>query len=119
MCAPRVLIVDSSDESREVLSTLLELRGAETVESERAEQAAQLADRHQPDLIVFDADSDGSKRHEATRRLGAAAEVAETPIIVLGSVHRRDESLPTGQFVPKPYHYGPLIRRIEDLLASA
>ena len=62
--SPRVLIVDRSRESREVLRTLLERRGATTIEADRPEQAVQLADSLRPDLIVLDAESD----HSATRR---------------------------------------------------
>ena len=30
-----------------------------------------------------------------------------------------DEPPPEGEFVRKPYHYGPLIRKIEELLARS
>ena len=35
-----------------------------------------------------------------------------------GDVAARSDLLPPGEFVRKPYHYGPLIRKIEELLAS-
>jgi CheY-like chemotaxis protein len=115
---PRVMIVDSSEESRAVLRTLVERQGAEAVEVGRADLAAELVRQHRPDIIVFDAESDNSAAQEATRRLGITAENQDTPIIVLGTVCRRSLQLPTGQFVPKPYHYGPLVRKIEGLLAG-
>jgi DNA-binding response OmpR family regulator len=113
------LIVDESAESREILRTLLELRGVTTFEAPRPEQAIKLAEDHHPDLIVFDADSDQSAGSEATGELGAAASQNHTPIVVLGTVRRFRERLSTGQFVAKPYHYGPLIGRIEELLAAS
>ena len=116
--SPRVLIVDESDESREVLSELLERRGAVAVGTDRADKAAELTREHHPDIIVFDAETDHSDCYDASRRLAAVARSHETPVIVLGSVRRGNSGLPSGQFVAKPYHYGPLLRKIEGLLAA-
>ncbi len=115
---PRVLIVDRSAESREVLRTLLERRGAATLEADRPERAMQLADRFQPDLIVLDADSDPSAG-VATDNLRHLAGRTATPIVILGTLRREPGHLPPGQIVAKPYHYGPLLRKIDDLLAAA
>ena len=116
---PRVLIVDESDESRAVLSELLERRGAIAFQSDQVEEAAKLAELNQPDLIVFDAESDHSDSREPTHRLVAAANSNDTPLIVLGSVRRDKIGVPGEQYVAKPYHYGPLIRTIEDSLAAS
>lgn len=116
---PQVLIVDQSAESREILRTLLERHGAATIEARRPDQAAHLADLHRPDLIVFDAESDLSERGSAGEHLGAVAGRTDTPIVILGTAGRAQDCFPSGQFVSKPYHYGSLIRRIEELLAAA
>ena len=115
--ARRVLVVDESEESRQVLCALLARNGAEPLEAEQAEQAADLTCRFQPDVIVFDAESDHTARHEATERLGSVAGIYDIPLSLLGTTprHTRDVAC---QFVHKPYHYGPLIRRIEQLLAG-
>jgi CheY-like chemotaxis protein len=116
--SPRVLIVDRSSESREVLRTILELRGASTLETDEPKLACRLAEKFRPDLIVLDADSDLTGRQEATQDLREAAGRTDTPIVILGTLNRAD-TLPEGQFLAKPYHYGTLIRRIDDLLAAA
>lgn len=117
--SPRVLIVDRSPESREVLRTILELRGASTLETDEPEQACRLAEEYHPDLIVLDVDSDlGSARH-ATEELRETAGRTDTPIVILGTLRRCCGELPAGQILAKPYHYGALIRRIDDLLAAA
>jgi chemotaxis response regulator CheB len=115
---PRVLIVDRSAESRDVLRTLLERRGAATLEADRPERAIPLAHRFRPDLIVLDADSDRSAG-AATDNLREIASRTATPIVILGTLRRPNGELPPGQIVAKPYHYGPLIRKIDDLLAAA
>jgi DNA-binding response OmpR family regulator len=113
-----VLIVDESAESQQVLGEMLIRRGAVAVEARRAEQAADLTRQHRPNLIVFDTESDHSDSQEATRKLVDAATRTATPVLFLGSVGRHQALAAGGQIVAKPYHYGQLLRRIDDLLAA-
>ena len=53
-----VLIVDRSEETREVLQTVLERRGVRTLAAGRAEMGLELARRHHPDLVVLDLEID-------------------------------------------------------------
>jgi len=69
-------------------------------------------------IIVLDIDSDRTADHVASRRLGASAVRTATPIVLLGALKQRTGWTSGGEFVSKPYHYAPLIRRIEALLAS-
>jgi DNA-binding response OmpR family regulator len=117
--APRILIVDESAESREVLRTLLERRGATTIESPRPDQAVELTARYRPHLIVLDAESDHTPTGSALSDLRAAASRTDTPIVILGTVRQPDRTGSDGQIVAKPYHYGQLLRKIESLLAAA
>lgn len=117
--APRVLIVDESADSREVLSMLLQRHGATTLEARRPQQAIELTDDEHVDLIVFDAESDRTDAGHGIDDLKAAASRKGTPIVILGTVRNAKKQPPSGQFVPKPYHYGQLIHKIEDLLAAA
>jgi len=117
--SPRVLIVDASRESREVLRMLLELRGATAIEAVDPAQALQLTHTARPDLILLDADSDLTSTGEPTNDLREAASRNHTPIVILGKLRQLHGELETGQIVTKPYHYGPLIRKIDRLLAAA
>ena len=117
--AARVLIVDRSRESRDLLGSLLARQGAEVLEARGAERGAQLAAEKRPDLIVVDAEASAAGREdEAAARLAAAAARNACPIVVLGTY--RSSATPFGaeQFVAKPYHYRTLIRRIEELLGD-
>jgi len=114
----QVLIVDESDESRDILRTLLARGGADTLEATRPDQAAELIDRQRPDLILFDADCDHSSCGGPTESLKAAANRNHTPIVFLGTVGNRQKKATSTQIISKPYHYGPLIRKIEELLAA-
>ena len=116
--ASRVLIVDRTPETRAVLRALVERVGAEAVEANRPEQAIALAKDQTPDLIVLDTDSDRTRDHAPTRDLGAAAGLTDTPIVVLGALDRENLCSKSGEVVAKPYHYAPLVRKIEALLAA-
>jgi len=115
----RVLIVDRSRESRDLLSALLERRGAEVLEARGAERGAQIADSQKPDLIVVDAEAaHGPSGGGSAGKLAAAAARNACPIVVLGTFRRSASPFGAEQFVAKPYHYGALIRRIEELLGG-
>jgi DNA-binding response OmpR family regulator len=113
-----VLVVDQSEETREVLQTALERRGVRTLTAGRAEKGLELARRHRPDLVVLDLEIDdmpaeGFCPSDAAK---TPAPEREPQLILLGSLRRQGKQLPGGEFVAKPYHYGLLIRKIEELL---
>jgi CheY-like chemotaxis protein len=113
------MIVDDSPESRDVLSTALARRGATTPEAQRPEEAVRLAKLHKPDLIVLDTDSDQSAGGRRTSELRAAAQLSHTPIDILGTLCPLAGGNSAGEIFAKPYHYAPLIRKIEELLGAA
>ena len=114
-----VLIVDHSEETREVLQTALERRGMRIFAAGRAGAGMELARRHRPDLIVLDLELDDSSPEEISAPFAEQSLTDHSPLVLLGS-ERRDRPRPShGEFVAKPYHYGPLIRRIEELLDTA
>lgn len=113
-----ILIVDASTESREILRTLLQREGAETIEATGAGRASELVRDRQPHVIVYDTENELRPSAKAKADLGQAATRSDIPIVVLGTTKRHASPLPTGQFVSKPYHYAPLIRRIEELLGD-
>jgi hypothetical protein len=67
-------------------------------------------------LIVLDLEVDGSPPEELCDSFTTEARLRETPMVILGSLRRNGQGLPPGEFVSKPYHFGPLIRKIEELL---
>jgi len=112
-----VLIVDASEETREVLRTALERRGLRILAASRVGRGLELARLHRPDLIVLDLEMEGSSPEETHARFSQGSLEYGTPLVMLGSCRRfADDS--GGEFVSKPYHYGPLIRRIEEILGA-
>lgn len=115
----RVLVVDRSRESRELLAALVERLGVEVHVAHDADSAAAAARTSPPDLVL--ADLDTPQRHSAAAgrahaRLSAAAAVSGAPIVILGTLPRGATPSPDAQYVAKPYQYGQLIRKIEGIL---
>ena len=112
-----VLIVDASDETRVVLQTALERRGLRTLAASQAEQGLALARQHHPDLIVLDLEIDSCGPDEVAAPFAEQSRTDHASLVFLGSV-RRQQPRPPGEYVAKPYHYAPLIRRIEEILSA-
>lgn len=111
-----VLIVDSQEETQEVLRTALERQGVRILAASRNEQGLALAREHQPDLIVLDLEVDDAQTESVHGGFAAASAEHDTPVVMLGNARRRPRGVPPGRFMSKPYHYAPLIRKIEELL---
>jgi len=110
-----VLIVDASDETRVVLQTALEHRGLRTMAASQAKHGLALAQQHHPDLIVLDLEIDPGGPDDVAAPFAEQSRSDHGALVLLGSVRRRHPHS-QGEFVAKPYHYGPLIRRIEEIL---
>lgn len=116
-----VLIVDRSDDAREVLRTALERLGMSILEARGADEGLELARHHHPNLIVLDLEADSESNNEVFGRFANESCDSEQALLVLGTAHRQsiysDRSSLDNRFIAKPYHYRALVRKIEDLLA--
>lgn len=112
-----VLIVDESADSREVLRTVLEQRGMKILEASQPDEGLNLARRHRPDLIVLDLELESSPPEYPSELAAQASH--HTPLVLLGSARRQVGGRHVGEFMSKPYHYAPLVRRIEQLLDAS
>ena len=113
-----VLIVDRSEETREVLQTALERRGLRTFSAGAKKRGLELARAHQPDLIVLDLELENSTPEEIFTPFAQQAQISPPQMVFLGTFRRKGQSFFRGEFAAKPYHYGPLARRIEELLGA-
>lgn len=113
-----VLVVDPLDETHEVLRAALAEQGVDVVGARNSTDGLALARQCSPSLIVLDLENDGSSS-VVTGRLVAESAARSTPLLVLGTAKRDGNRLAGCPFFSKPYHYAPLIRKIEELLGDA
>ncbi len=114
----RVLVVDRSKETHEVLETALARRGVRTYYARRVQRGLELAEQVQPDLIVLDLELENADPEAIHTPFAARSRQNETPLVVLGGARRPQGTSSLGEFIRKPYDYGPLVRKIEELLVG-
>jgi PAS domain S-box-containing protein len=84
-----ILVVDDQQDSREILATLLEQRGARVVQSESAESALQVMQQQRIHLLVADIAMPRIDGYELIRRLRATGD--QTPAIAVTAFARSDD----------------------------
>ncbi len=120
--AQSVLIVDQSEESRDVIRTILEPRGINVLEAKAAGSGLRLLREQHPNVVVLDLELADYESDEIQVAFEDESRRNATSLVMLGKVTRVDGSQPQAtatnapHVIPKPYHYGPLIRTIEQLL---
>jgi CheY-like chemotaxis protein len=78
----RILFVDDNVETQKLVNTVLARQSFEVISAYTGEQALQLAQREQPDLILMDLLMPGMDGLEVIRRLRGIGNTAHIPIII-------------------------------------
>lgn len=118
-----VLIAEDDNDNRFIMKTLLELRGYHVVEAADGQQAINLAESEQPDLILMDLRMPQLNGLSATRYLRQHPEpiLRNVPIIALSAFdpsQHRAVALAAGcnDYILKPINYDRLEQLIESFL---
>jgi CheY-like chemotaxis protein len=120
--APRILIVDDFDDSREMMAEFLRISGFSVLEASDGKEAVDRATSELPDVVVMDLTLPVMDGWEATRRLKANARTSHIPVVALtghSSTHG-DEALAAGcvALLTKPCMPDVLEAKLRELLAS-
>src|ERR1700753_1353481 len=78
---PLVLVADDHEDTRLLLSTILDLRGCAVIEAVDGEEAVRLAQSAGPDLILMDASLPRVDGITATRRIRRMWQTGRVPIV--------------------------------------
>lgn len=112
-----VLIVDASADTRDVLRTALTRRGVATYAARGPREGLDLLLRCRPAVVILDLDLPTPDAGAHTMWEDALAQ-QPTELVVLSDPPA--VPLPrTHHLIRKPYHYAPLIRKIEQLIEHA
>jgi two-component system, cell cycle response regulator DivK len=119
----RLLYVEDNEMNRDMLSRRLRRRGFEVLMAADGEQGVAMATAERPDLILMDMSLPVLDGWEATRRLKAAPDTEQIPVIGL-TAHAmatdRDKCLAAGcdDYDTKPVELPRLLEKIERLLGA-
>jgi len=122
---PRILIVDDEPDNRQVLRTLLSLKGGYEVDqaADGEEALSRVADAI-PHLILLDVMMPGIDGFTVCRRIKAEARTRDIPVILLtakGDVRSKIKGLEAGadDYITKPFHPDEVLARVRSLLTIA
>ena len=118
-----ILLVEDFDDTRLMMKLWLQKKGYRVIEAEDGEQAVDLAQREQPDLIIMDMMMPGLGGLDATRQIREYQSLRQTPIVAVsayGADEYRARALDAGcnEYVPTPFEPEALSQLIERLLAA-
>jgi len=117
----RILLVEDNEMNRDVISRRLISKGFEVTMAVDGEEAISKGHSEKPNLILMDLGLPKIDGWEATRRLKAAVETSQIPIIALSGYAMEDDrekALAAGcdEFCAKPVDFNRLSLMIEALL---
>ena len=119
----KILYVEDNEDNIYMLSNRLSRKGFKVIVATNGEQGVDLARSEAPALILMDLGLPVVDGWEATRRLKAASETCDIPVIAL-SAHAmsddREKALAAGcdDFDTKPIDFKRLLGKIQALLSE-
>ena len=119
----KILVVDDSDDTREMMAKLLELEAYRVITAEDGLVGLNKAETEQPDLIITDINMPNLNGIEMIKLIRNQSPVREVPILAItayGSTVAA-EALAAGadRATTKPIEFDSLIEGIKQLLAKS
>ena len=121
-----ILVAEDDEDNRDILRTLLALRGFDVVEAADGQQAVELARTARPDLILMDLKMPVMNGLAAARAIRQRPEphLRAVPIVALSAYHPSQHGAVASaagcdDYVLKPIDYGRLEAVIDGLLKRA
>ena len=119
----KILVVDDSDDTREMMAKLLELESFTVVTAEDGSAGLDTADAERPDLIITDVNMPVMNGIEMIRRLREQDGFASVPIMAITAYGNgvAKEALDAGanRAATKPIQFNALVVEIKELLSQS
>lgn len=117
----RVLVVDDVQANRDLLREWLAQTGLEVIEAEDGEQAVQMAQTEQPDLMLMDLRMPKMDGYTAIKHLKQKSQTAAIPVFALTATATSDEAAKTiragfSGYLTKPLDLQTLLTELSQFL---
>ena len=117
----RILVVEDTEDNRQILRDLLGAAGFEMIEAEDGAAGVAAAEQERPDLILMDIQLPVMDGYEATRRIKANAELKHIPIIAVTSYalsgdEEKARAAGCDGYVTKPFSPRLLLAKVREHL---
>jgi CheY-like chemotaxis protein len=113
---PLVLVIDDSDDTRDVFATVLHLEGFTVEEARDGREGIEKAVQSLPDIIITDLRMPVMDGREMIRRLRADHRTRRIAIIACSGEERPGKTYPPDAFLPKPCPLDLLLLEVRGLL---
>lgn len=118
-----VLLVEDTEDNRQMMRKLLEMSGYRVVEAVNGEEAVKVASLAKPAIILMDLSLPLIDGLAATRRIRSMPELTEVPIVAVSAHDTADfhsDALNAGcnAYITKPIDYPELEEIVSRLLAE-
>ena len=117
----RILVVEDTEDNRQIIRDLLTSAGYEMIEAVDGEEGVAMAAQHRPDLILMDIQLPVIDGYEATRRIKAQPELKHIPVIAVTSYALSGDEAKTKAagcdgYVAKPFSPRQLLAKVREFL---
>jgi two-component system, cell cycle response regulator DivK len=117
----RILIVEDTEDNRQILRDLLTAAGYELLEAVDGAAGVAMAAKHKPDLVLMDIQLPLVDGYEATRRIKADPTLQHIPIVAVTSYALsgdEDKARAAGcdGYIAKPFSPRQLLAKVRELL---
>jgi len=119
--AERILVIDDSDNNRELISRFLKRAGYEVMEAMNGQDGLTKAFAADPDLILLDIMMPGMDGYEVCETLKKEARTTDIPVIFLSALgESRDKirglEIGGADYITKPFDLGEAVARVRSHL---
>jgi putative two-component system response regulator len=119
--AGKVLVVDDVSANVELLRTLLTREGYTVVTASDGEQALEVVEREQPDLVLMDVLMPKLNGYEACEQIKRNTSTRLTPVVLITALHDRENKIQginagADDFLTKPVNPHELRARVRSLV---
>jgi len=117
----RILIVEDTEDNRQILRDLLSAAGYELLEAADGEEGVAMAAEHRPDLILMDIQLPRVDGYEATRRIKGDPALKAIPIVAVTSYalsgdEEKTRAAGCDGYIAKPFSPKQLLGKVRELI---
>jgi len=121
MSSKKILVVEDTEDNRQILRDLLGMAGYDMVEAHDGAEGVAQATAHKPDLILMDIQMPVMDGYEATRQIKANPELKAIPIVAVTSYalsgdEAKARAAGCDGYIAKPYSPRQMLAKVREIL---
>ena len=121
MSSKKILVVEDTEDNRQILRDLLGMAGYDMIEAHDGAEGVAQAAQHKPDLILMDIQMPVMDGYEATRRIKANPELKGIPIVAVTSYalsgdEEKARAAGCDGYIAKPYSPRQMLAKVREIL---